>query len=476
MPIREQRRRELLQLARDISAAVAAFLVTPSGEVTVELTDPQAEAELEGRITRLALSTWSYATDRGSDIIWNAEPLDENGAIAPEPLACVAVTIAGRDELVGLLGVSDTWLPELDGELRSALQFVVSQLREVLDDEDTDEVAPAEEEIEELALPLPVAEEDGDGTEPTALAEEEEPAELDPATASVYSEIVESLDDGVMFCDGDGSILVANRAAHILQGLPTSPRVVGEDFRAVSRLGASDGVPLEPADHPMLRALNGTTVRSEHLVVERDDESKRHLLAFARPLPYRESTGALLVLRDITVQLDENSRLMELALHDPLTGVANRYLLLDYLRRSLNQLRSRGGTMALYYLDLDDFKAVNDKYGHDVGDEVLIAVARRLEGAARSSDVVARLSGDEFVVVAYSATADPGSIDAMTGRMRTILAAPYHIREHSLSVGASVGVELADPRDEDPANLLVRADREMYRRKRSRRRGRGEEQ
>lgn len=471
MPIREQRRRELLQLARDISAAVAAFLVTPSGEVTIELTDPQAAADLESRVNRLALSTWSYATDRGSDIIWNAEPLDDDGDGRPEPLACVALTITGRSELLGLLGVSDTWLPELDSELRSALQFVVGELREVLEDE---EAAPEvlDEEAEQLSLATVEAGEAGEEAVPPAP--EELPGVPDLPAAGVFSEIVESLDDGVMFCDANGTIVVANRAAHVLQGLAPTQRIVGEDFRRVSRLGASDGVELEAADHPLLRALNGTTVRSEHLVVERDDESKRHLLAFARPLPYRGATGALLVLRDITAQLDENSRLMELALHDPLTGVANRYLLLDYLRRSLNQLRSRGGTMALYYLDLDDFKAVNDRYGHDVGDEVLIAVARRLEGAARSSDVVARLSGDEFVVVAYSPTSDPGSVDAMTGRMRTILAAPYHIREHSLSVGASVGVELADPRDEDPTSLLVKADREMYRRKRARRHG-GEE-
>lgn len=465
MPIPDLRRRELLQLARDISAATAAFLVTPTGEVTVELTESDSSSELEARITRLALSTWSYAADRGSDLIWNAEPLDEDDHAAPEPLACVALTITGRSDLLGLLGVSDSWLPELDSELRSALQFVVSELRELLEpgyeadagEEEPvpDDVLPLEEALPQLAEPLL----GGAGT-------------AEAARSVLLGEIVESLDDGVMFCDSTGAVVVANRAARVLQGIPAEEEIVGRDYWTISSLGASDGVPLEQIDHPVLRALNGTTVRSEHLVLERPDETKRHLLAFARPLPYAGATGALLVLRDITTQLDENSRLMELALHDPLTGVANRYLLLDYLRRSLNQLRSRGGTMALYYLDLDDFKAVNDKYGHDVGDEVLVAVARRLEGAARSSDVVARLSGDEFVVVAYSQTADPGSVDAMTGRMRTILAAPYHIREHSLSVGASVGVELADPRDEDPTSLLVRADREMYRRKRARRRSR----
>jgi diguanylate cyclase (GGDEF)-like protein len=218
----------------------------------------------------------------------------------------------------------------------------------------------------------------------------------------------------------------------------------------------------------MSRALQGTVVRSEQLQLAGDD--RRHLVASAKPFELEDgSVGALLVLRDVTSQLEEEAWLMHLALHDPLTGLANRYLLLDYLRRVLVQFRTRGGSIALVFLDLDDFKMINDRYGHDVGDEVLVAVGRRIQGAVRSSDIVARLGGDEFVV-AHAASDDPGDIEMVISRIRKTLTAPYQVRGQTLAVTASIGWVAADPRHEDPTTLLVRADREMYRRKSARRR------
>ncbi len=213
----------------------------------------------------------------------------------------------------------------------------------------------------------------------------------------------------------------------------------------------------------MSRALQGTVVRSEQLQLGGED--RRHLVASAKPFELENgSTGALLVLRDVTSQLEEEAWLMHLALHDPLTGLANRYLLLDYLRRVLLQFRTRGGSIALVFLDLDDFKMINDRFGHDVGDEVLVAVGRRIQGAVRSSDIVARLGGDEFVV-AHAASDDPGEIEMVISRIRKTLTAPYQVRGQTLAVSASIGWVAADPRNEDPTTLLVRADREMYRRK-----------
>ncbi len=225
--------------------------------------------------------------------------------------------------------------------------------------------------------------------------------------------------------------------------------------------------PFPPRTTPLARALRGATVREEHQVVDDAEGRPRHLLVSARPLEVGGSTGALLVMRDITAQLAEEARLTQIAMHDQLTGLANRYLLLEYMQRSYRQVQSRGGTMALVYLDLDDFKAINDTYGHDVGDEVLVAVGRRLEGAARAGDLVARLSGDEFVIVAEPLGLSPGVIDTLTGRIRTVLRAPYNISGHSFSVGSSVGSVLA--RGEDPTTLLALADAEMYRQKQARR-------
>jgi diguanylate cyclase (GGDEF)-like protein len=207
-------------------------------------------------------------------------------------------------------------------------------------------------------------------------------------------------------------------------------------------------------------------VRSEQLLLGGNEGSRRHIVASARPFGVEGGTGALLVLRDVTTQLQEEAWLTHLALHDPLTGLAIRYLLLDYLRRMLGEFRSRGGALALVFLDLDDFKVINDRYGHDVGDEVLVAVSRRVQGTVRAGDIVARLGGDEFVVV--HTAADAGEIELVVSRIRKSLAAPYQVHGQSLTVGASIGWVVADPRHEDPMALLVRADREMYRRKSTR--------
>ena len=271
-----------------------------------------------------------------------------------------------------------------------------------------------------------------------------------------------------MVCDGAGTVIIANREASSLQGLPADLSLIGLPFPYSPALCSSDGSPLTDAHHPMTRALHGTVVRSEQLQLAGDD--RRHLVASAKPFELEDgSTGALLVLRDVTSQLEEEAWLMHLALHDPLTGLANRYLLLDYLRRVLLQFRTRGGSIALVFLDLDDFKMINDRFGHDVGDEVLVAVGRRIQGAVRSSDIVARLGGDEFVV-AHAASDEPGEIEMVISRIRKTLTAPYQVRGQTLAVSASIGWVAADPRHEDPTTLLVRADREMYRRKSARHR------
>jgi diguanylate cyclase (GGDEF)-like protein/PAS domain S-box-containing protein len=288
---------------------------------------------------------------------------------------------------------------------------------------------------------------------------------------AAIADLLNALDEGIVLCDADGTVLVANDAAKTLQGLPVEEDIVGQPFPFSANLCSSDGSPLTRAHHPLVRAMHGTVVRSEQLQLAGEETERRHIVASAKPFNVGPAQGALLVLRDVTSQLEEEAWLMHLALHDPLTGLANRYLLLDYLRRVLLQFRTRGGSIALVFLDLDDFKMINDRFGHDVGDEVLVAVGRRIQGAVRSSDIVARLGGDEFVV-AHAASEDPGEIDLVVSRIRKTLTAPYQVRGQTLAVSASIGWVAADPRHEDPTTLLVRADREMYRRKSARNRSR----
>ena len=159
--------------------------------------------------------------------------------------------------------------------------------------------------------------------------------------------------------------------------------------------------------------------------------------------------------------------LSERAVRDPLTGLANRTLLMERLRAALSRdARSRGGT-GLMFLDLDGFKAVNDLHGHEVGDAVLRRVGQRLRAAVRPSDTVARLGGDEFVVLVEAASAD--DLAPVVARLSDAFGEPLHEHLAGTPVGVSIGTAWVQGGDSTPDELLRRADADMYRHKRRRR-------
>ncbi|WP_296234872.1 putative bifunctional diguanylate cyclase/phosphodiesterase [Pseudomonas sp. UBA4617] len=147
--------------------------------------------------------------------------------------------------------------------------------------------------------------------------------------------------------------------------------------------------------------------------------------------------------------------------HDVLTGLPNRAYLSDLLNQALACSRREGFALAVCMLDLDGFKAVNDGYGHAMGDLLLVEVAQRLKHILREGDAVARLSGDEFVLILRDV--DEGrQLPAALGRVLRALAAPYVVREQHLSLSASIGVTLYPQDDEDADTLVRHADQAMY--------------
>ena len=153
------------------------------------------------------------------------------------------------------------------------------------------------------------------------------------------------------------------------------------------------------------------------------------------------------------------------ALHDPLTGLPNRVLLLDRLGQACASLRRSGGRLLVMFVDLDRLKAVNDTWGHETGDDLLVQIGRRLDQAVRPADTVARLGGDEFVVVCPD-IADPEVRRELPERLLEALAQPIPLGRFTAWVTASIGV--VDAGDEaDPAEVLRLADAAMYRAKRA---------
>ncbi len=165
-------------------------------------------------------------------------------------------------------------------------------------------------------------------------------------------------------------------------------------------------------------------------------------------------------------------RLWHLANFDQLTGLPNRILFRDRLSHALKQAQRDERLVAVVFSDLDDFKQVNDSYGHAAGDQLLRCVARRMVGSVRDSDTVARLGGDEFTVI-LEALDDAAHAETLTRRIDAALSAPFKIGDVTVNLGCSLGVSIY-PRDgEDVDTLLAGADAAMYRGKRSRQSGRG---
>jgi diguanylate cyclase (GGDEF)-like protein len=162
---------------------------------------------------------------------------------------------------------------------------------------------------------------------------------------------------------------------------------------------------------------------------------------------------------------DASERSRQAALHDPLTGLPNRVLLLERLDHALHRSKRSGKPPAMLFADLDRFKAVNDTHGHQVGDKLLVAVAERLTGQLRAGDTLARLSGDEFVILCED-VASPSDTDIIVARVATALSRPFVLSGIEVAVTASIGVARAD--SPDPDELLHQADLAMYRVKRQR--------
>jgi diguanylate cyclase (GGDEF)-like protein/PAS domain S-box-containing protein len=207
------------------------------------------------------------------------------------------------------------------------------------------------------------------------------------------------------------------------------------------------------ADGRMRWVLHGVTV------VPGDDGRPAWFAVSAQDITERRRAEQ--DLRELAAALSEQ------AVRDPLTGLANRTLLLERLRAALSRdARSRGGT-GLLFLDLDGFKAVNDRHGHGVGDAVLRALARRLTATVRPSDTVARLGGDEFVVL-VEAAAD-SDLEPVVQRFAAAFEEPLHPGLAGTPVGVSIGTAWVQGGDSTPDELLRRADAAMYRNKRDRR-------
>ena len=225
---------------------------------------------------------------------------------------------------------------------------------------------------------------------------------------------------------------------------------------------------LHPDDLSSLRAAAasaelGATFTTTHRF-RCADGSFRWTEATSRRVEARGAEFVVSTVREITERQKADERVHRLALTDPLTGLANRAVLMDRLREALRRQARGKGILALMFLDLDRFKVINDSLGHRVGDAVLQAVGRRLGRFVRDSDTLARLGGDEFVVLAEDVVDERAALE-LGARISEAGREPFRVGEEDLVCTWSVGIATTADAQHSPEGLLQEADLALYRAK-----------
>lgn len=210
------------------------------------------------------------------------------------------------------------------------------------------------------------------------------------------------------------------------------------------------------------QALQGIQIRDRYALWRRRDGSWIDLQFSLAPMHGAEQTftGTIAVFADISARKRSEEALTHQALHDALTGLPNRVLLGERLAQALAPNGTQPAPIALFLLDLDNFKAVNDTLGHQAGDRLLKEVALRLQSQVRPHDTVARLGGDEFALLLQGTLADQAI--TMAERLLAVLAAPWVVDGYTTEVRASIGIALYPGDAADPSLLIHRADVAMY--------------
>lgn len=277
-----------------------------------------------------------------------------------------------------------------------------------------------------------------------------------------YALVFAHLRDALMQTDAQGRLVFVNDAAARLTGYTTA-QLLGRELTGLFVRSEATANTLGEL-YQCIRGEREETVGELRLGTV-SGANPWVQVSFRRTLNARgEVTGCAGLVFDISAKKASDARIHYLATHDVLTGLPNRAAFNQHLEAGLERARRSGKQMALLFIDLDGFKQVNDTLGHAVGDEVLKETAARLRGVLRRADVVARLAGDEFVVILEALDSE----EALASVVRKVLQAlnkPYFENPDSPQPGASIGVAMYPRHGEDAESLLKHADSAMYRAK-----------
>ena len=316
------------------------------------------------------------------------------------------------------------------------------------------------------------------------------------ASEAQYRAVLDALQEGIVVHRPDLTITSCNESAPQILGVTKDQLINVSAMDAGWRAITADGKPLEADDHPSVVAMRTRAPQiGVELGVYRPDGSLRWLSVSSKPLfrdggdepyavvatfaditerrvaedalreserMYRTLAESLLVARDERKQFED--KLTHQATHDALTGLPNRAHVLELLEVAVAKAELTGSPLALLFLDIDRFKYVNDRFGHDVGDVLLRDVATRLASVTRAGDTLARLGGDEFVVLCNGIATEAEAKRVADRVLASLLREPFRAGDLEVPVTASIGIARSNGGDH-PEGLLREADAAMYRAK-----------
>ncbi len=275
-----------------------------------------------------------------------------------------------------------------------------------------------------------------------------------------FRSVVESANDAIITTDQSGNIISWNHTAQTIFGY-SQAEILGKLLSTLFPASYYGNLTIEGIDpfiasvllHPGSKAIEFTGLKADGS--EFPVEVSLSSWTTAGGVYYSA------IVRDITLRKSLEEQLTHQALHDPLTKLANRLLFRNRVSHALSRVARTHAPVGVLFLDLDNFKNINDTLGHAAGDELLLAVARRIESCLRTSDTAARLGGDEFAVLVEEAIGLDGPI-LVADRIRETLRDPFTLDGKDMFVGASIGIATAAEGHESPEELLRNADVAMY--------------
>jgi diguanylate cyclase (GGDEF)-like protein len=278
-------------------------------------------------------------------------------------------------------------------------------------------------------------------------------------TAEILTIVLNNITQGMVVVGSDYAVLAFNKQFEELFRLPQGTVEVGRDFREILKVWADVTGQTRDILERTLRELELPTP-FEYEFPQTIQGINQWCFLTHNPLP---SKGFVRAYSDITSRKKADEQHIYDAFHDPLTGLPNRALFMDRLQHVItaSQRRHDASNYAVFFLDMDRFKIINDSHGHTIGDQLLVVVGRKLADCIRPGDTIARLGGDEFAILLQNIN-DPAYTVNVAERIREKLAVPIDIKGHKIFTSISIGIALGSEGYERPEQVLRDADIAMY--------------